>query len=162
MAISHTYVNFFSDEADEIFGHMDVMTQENSHQEKRPRTWMNVSPWVDENNLPEASLLVKFFSARGPEIPLATWVPATQRTPASLGFSHSAGKRAANQLVSVGLDFPENWLLKQDHTKRGLIFEIPEDELFAVVLDFMLHASSVLSGVPTDTRWVADILKQSR
>ncbi len=155
MAIKHTYVNFFSHELDEILEHMARLNEVGDG-----KSWMNLVPWVDADNLPETSLLVKFFSAKGPEIPQATWVPASPKDPASVGLSHSAGRNAIRQLEEMGAVVPQDWNLKQDHTKRGLIFIVPDWEEPSTILDFMIQVSSMLAGVPTDTRWVADILEQ--
>ena len=159
MAIKHTYINFFRHEPEELLDHMESAAVRGDG-----KTWLNLRPWVEQENLPNNSLLIKMFSAKGPEIPLGTWIPASPRAkkpePARVGLSHSGGRNAASQLVELGVVLPGGWNMLQDHTKRGLIFEVADGEQMDVVLEFVLSAASVLSGVRIDNRWIADLVEQ--
>lgn len=58
------------------------------------------------------------------------------------------------------MDVPNGWVLKQDHNRRGLVFDLPKGALVEDILDFMLAASTALSGVLITDRWIADAVVQ--
>ncbi len=126
--------------------------------------WLNLQPWVDDADRPPDSPLGRMFSARGPAIPLATWVPQHRRgrreIPATLGIAHMTGRFAVRRLAEHGVEVPAAWVIRQDHTRRGLVFELPSGVGAAAVLAFLMAASTVLSGVQADGRWVADVVVQ--
>lgn len=119
--------------------------------------WITVSPWVDPENLPVVSMLHRIFSARGTQVPEATWVAAQQGEPAQLGILHATGAGALDRVHEAGVKVPETWRKLGDHSKRGLLFAIHPDTSTEAIIEFALDASRALSRVPTDDRWVAQV-----
>lgn len=159
MAVDHTGVLFTAEDPAEALSFMEELAARGDG-----RGWLNLQPWVeDEDHLP-ASPLGRMFSSLGPAVPVATWVPAHRRgrslVPGTVGISHAAGRFAASRLAEGGVDVPASWVVRQDHTRRGLVFELPDAAAVGDILAFLLAAIQVLSGVPTDGRWVADVAVQ--
>ncbi len=159
MAVDHTGVMFTSDDTAEILSFMDDLAARDDG-----RGWINLQPWVEDEDRPPSSQLGRMFSARGPEVPQATWVPRHRRgrsvVPATVGISHPTGRFAVRRLATAGVHVPQSWTVRQDHVRRGLVFELPEGVEVAEVLRFLLAAVTTLSGVATDERWVADVAIQ--
>jgi hypothetical protein len=130
------------------------------------RGWINFEPEVPEDVEVPGPGLFSFMSARGPAVPLTTWVPArvTRRgraVPATLGLQHPSGVRAASRLADHGLERAPGWRVTQDHPKRGLVVQLavsggsgPDD---AQVLEWLLRASELLSMVPPTGWWTAAV-----
>lgn len=123
--------------------------------------WVTISPWVDPEDLPVVSVLHRLFSARASKVPEVTWVPATAKEPAHLGVLHGTGPQAMQRLVDADVQLPSGWTPLQDHSKRGLLFEIAPDEAAATILDFAMTCAMVLAEVPTDDRWIAQVSSPS-
>lgn len=151
------------------------------------RGWINLEPEVPEDTEVPGPGLFSFMSARGPVIPLATWVPPrpTRRgrvVPATLGLQHPAGVRAAARLAEHGLERPPGWRVTQDHPKRGLVVQVPASvpgaadaaeaaddadagspggagpvTAPAAQLEWLLRAAELLSMVPPTGWWVASV-----
>jgi hypothetical protein len=124
--------------------------------------WVNIAPLVDEADLPPLrSPLAALVAARGPEVPLATWVPGREgrrgRVPASVGLQHAAGPRAAALLADRGVPVPAGWRVVQDHPRRGLAAELPEGVAPEDVVGWLLAAATALSAVPLSGWWQATV-----
>jgi hypothetical protein len=127
------------------------------------RGWINLEPEVpDDADVPGPGLF-SFMSARGPAVPLATWLPArrTRRgrpRPATVGIQHPSGTRAMARLTERGLDRPADWRVTQDHPKRGLVVEArgpaPTE---AEMLEWVLRAAELLSVLAPTGWWVASV-----
>lgn len=125
--------------------------------------WVNLQAIVgedDEADAPPARAGVfGWLSARGPEVPVASWVPGstTRRghEPDSLGIQHAAGPRAAVTLADAGLPVPSGWRRVGDHPKRGLVLELPDGVSPRTVLSWALPAMGVLAGRALPDTWVA-------
>ncbi|MCE2531789.1 MAG: hypothetical protein J4F44_04830 [Acidimicrobiia bacterium] len=159
MAVDHTGVMFTSEDTAEVLSCMEDLAVRGDG-----RGWLNLLPWVEDEDRPPTSPLGRMFSARGPEIPQATWVPQHRRgrstVRATIGISHPTGRFAVRRLAENGVHVPQAWTVRQDHVRRGLVFELPDGVGAAEVLRFLMAATEVLSGVETDGRWVADIAVQ--
>ncbi len=159
MAIDNTQVLFTPDDLHEVLDRMAALADRGDG-----KGWMNLQPWVEDADAPDNSPLGRMFSARGPAIPMSTWVPAHRRgrrsVQATLGLSHVTGRFAVGRLADKGVEVPPGWTLKQDHNRRGLVFEIAAGTSVEETLEFMLASSTVLSGVPITGRWVADVAIQ--
>lgn len=159
VAVDHTGVLFTSEDTAEVLSCMDGLAARGDG-----RGWLNLQPWVEDEDRPPTSPLGRMFSSLGPAVPLATWVPRHRRgrrvVPGTLGISHAAGRFAVRRLADRGVDVPGAWAVRQDHTRRGLVFELPDAAAPGDVLTFLLAAIEALSGVETDGRWVADVAVQ--
>lgn len=159
MVVDHTSVLFTSDDTDEVLTCMADLAARGDG-----RGWLNLQPWVEDEDRPPTSPLGRMFSARGPSVPLATWVPQHRRgrsaVQATVGISHPTGRFAVRRLADGGVVVPPEWVVRQDHTRRGLVFALPPGAGVGEVLTFLLAAMEVLTEVPTDGRWMADLAVQ--
>lgn len=160
MGISKELLQFRTGEPDEVIERMAEMREGQDGRE-----WLNLQPWVDQDEMPKVSLLRHLFSGRGFSVPTGTWVPgypkAKPEGTTEIGFVHGAGHNAFALLQDAGVEPPDGVRLIQDHTKRGLVFH--QADAAAVSLDdtlaWMIETGHILAGdLPTDDRWVAGFL----
>lgn len=94
-------------------------------------------------------------------IPVGTWIPgAPTRSgfePTTIGLQHGMGQRLLLALREAGQGVPDGWKTLQDHARRGVVLQIPDDTDPAVVLDWIMRVSEIV--LPTDPtgRFVATI-----
>ena len=60
--------------------------------------WINLEPKVDEDSRVEVSGFFAWFSARGPRVPVGTFVAGNDRDAASVGLAHGSGRGAGDRL----------------------------------------------------------------
>ena len=129
--------------------------------------WVNVGPGLRDDQidrLPAPTVLGRWFSGRGPAVPMATWTPPRSvRTPTApvVGIEHSAGPKALDKLREAGTPLPKGWRKVQDHAKHGIVVEYPAGTSHADVLRWMLAACWALCRIDTDDHWIAEIHRPS-
>lgn len=159
MAVDHTGVMFTADDTEQVLSCMEELAARDDG-----KGWLNLQPWVEDEDRPPTSPLGRMFSSLGPVVPLATWVPRHRRgrsvVRGNVGISHAAGRFAVRRLADAGVEVPQAWTVRQDHIRRGLVFELPDAVDVGDILTFLMAAMEVLSGVETDGRWVADVAVQ--
>ena len=119
--------------------------------------WVNVIPDLgDDVDTPPS--LVRIFSSRGPAVPVVTLVAPDRRgrkpRPGSVGIEHGAGDRVSARLAEAGLTRPGGWVLRQDHPKRGLVFEVSDEVPGAAALGHGVAVARWLSPSPPRGRWL--------
>ncbi|MCB0996092.1 MAG: hypothetical protein KDB21_13425 [Acidimicrobiales bacterium] len=129
------------------------------------KRWMRLVPDVSPDDIPTGpGILGTAFSARGPAIPEATWVPATDgrkgEQPASVGIAHGAGPDAFAQLRDAGVVLPEGWVPCQDNPRRGLVMELRGTADVAEVFDFITRAVTALCPAQVSGRFIAAFVEQ--
>ena len=124
--------------------------------------WVNITPVVKDEDLmriPDRSGLVGWFSARGPAVPVATWMPPAtsgRPRPAQVGLAHGTGPNALPRLAEDGVVLPATWVKRQDHAKHGVVADLPADVDLEEVIDWLLAAASLLTPLtPADDSWHA-------
>lgn len=163
MALRHTEILFRRDDLAEVLGKMGEIAE--ATRDSKAHSWMNLKPWFDEddNDMVWDPPLRKLFSARGPHVPFATWVPAHRKRnrtePMVIGLTHPRGRYAVRQLAADGLQMPDTWHVRQDHSRRGIVIACDLDASCSEALEFLLDASVLLSGVELDGRWIGDIVE---
>lgn len=139
--------------------------------EARGSGWINLGPGLRDDQidrLPAPSALGRWFSGRGPVVPMATWTPAVpgsdgsrpsgkKPTPAVVGVAHGAGPKALDRLRDAGLDLPEGWRKVQDHAKRGIVAEVVPGAGRAEVAAWLVSACWSLCPIEIDDEWLAEI-----
>ena len=154
MAAVAERIRFHRDELEPVTTVMARLTAER-------KGWMNFHPEVPEQDEAPPASLLGFFSARGPSVPLCTWVPEAlrreRRVPAQLGVQHGTGPRVAARLDSLGLPVPAGWRVSQDHPRRGLVVQVVPDEPLGTVAGWVLDAGDALSLIRVTGWWTADV-----
>lgn len=126
--------------------------------------WINFGPALSAEEfsaVPHKSGLGKWFSGRGPAVPMATWTPpryGDRPQPAQVGIQHGTGPNALDRLADAGRTLPGGWLRKQDHAKHGIVAEVPGDVDGAAMIEWLIAAMEALSLViATGDRWLAEV-----
>ena len=120
--------------------------------------WVNVEPVVDDSQRIEVPGIFAWFSARGPQEPVGTFVYSGPDVAASVGLDHGTGRGAGDRLTAGGVEAPAAWVLKQDHSKTGLVWELhPEGVDAGAVVRLLLEGTSLLCPIPVEGRWTATL-----
>ena len=120
--------------------------------------WVNVEPVVDDSHRTEVPGIFAWFSARGPQVPVGTFVFSGPEVAVSVGLDHGTGRGAGDRLVAGGVEVPEAWVLKQDHPKTGLVWELhPEGVDAEAVVRLLLEGTSLLCPIPVEGQWTATL-----
>ena len=120
--------------------------------------WVNVEPVVEDDSRGETPGLFSWFSARGPQVPVGTLVFEGEDKLVSLGISHGAGRNASDILEHEGISAPVSWQLKQDHPKRGFVWEVRKEELETrSAADFLMEATYKLCPAAQERLWTAAV-----
>jgi len=109
-----------------------------------PGSWCNMA--FEEVDAPDApdSPLFGFLAARGPANALATVMRDSPESLLSVGIQHQAGTKAAGQLREAGLAIPKGARVRQDHPRRGLVVEWPDDATSEQLADWLFASMRVL------------------
>jgi len=167
MGLKHTDIIFTRSDTDQLVTQMERIVA--AHRDivvSAAQSWMNVRPYFGEQHDADMKWeppLRRLFSAKGPYVPHATWVPAHSRKrgfePAAIGLSHPQGPSAVKRLVEGGVRMPSGWEVRQDHSRRGIVIVAGSDSTCKQTLDFLLDASEELSGVRLTGDWIADLVE---
>jgi hypothetical protein len=128
--------------------------------------WINFQPNIDPEDVSGSGFnLLSIFSARGPAIPLATWMPGLhtrkgEATPPEIGIQHPAGSRAIPVLRTREIDLPDGWRPIQDHPKRGLVVRLPAAVSPNAILRWLLDAATALCAYPLPDSWLAAVYER--
>ena len=147
-------IGFTPDDGDRVLERMEAVAAA-----RTPRQWMNIEPDVDPKDVPTGSVLFRVFSARGPVIPVGTWIPRHAHKgveqAASFGLRHGTGKDGVQRLARAKAPMPGRWVIGQDHPKQGIIAYIHPDDTNADVLSYMCAAVDGLAPFDFDKRFIA-------
>ncbi len=128
---------------------------------ERTGGWMNIGPDLDEEvaSALTPSPVGRLFSARGPAVPLATVVApdhtGRRTSGGSVGLEHHGGPKSAIRLAQAGVEVPEGLVKRQDHSRRGLVYEFTETPGGASVVAFVVAAARELTAFELGTSWLA-------
>lgn len=111
----------------------------------RPGSWCNLSFEEVGDSGEHESPLFGFIAARGPANALATIMRDTPESLLTVGIQHRAGTQAARQLREAELPIPEGARVRQDHPRRGLVVEWPDDATSDELADWLFAAMRVLN-----------------
>jgi hypothetical protein len=154
MPIDRTVLGFRSDDLDAVVEEMARFADGADG-----RRWVNITPDVDEGDIATGSRVGRLFSGRGPVVPMATWFPAHLRRgatePTQLGIAHAAGKDAVPRLGARGVVLPEDWVVVQDHQRRGIVIAVPPWASTEAVVGYVARALVVLSPFETSGDYLA-------
>lgn len=124
--------------------------------------WINIGPGLRDDQidrLPPQTLVGRWFSGRGPAVPMATWTPP-RRDPAAgpvVGIEHGAGPKALDRLRDAGAPLPAGWRKVQDHAKHGIVAHPRPEASHHEVLAWLLSACWALCAIDIEDHWLAEV-----
>tara|TARA_B100000953_G_scaffold194716_1_gene160408 strand:- start:677 stop:1153 length:477 start_codon:yes stop_codon:yes gene_type:complete len=132
-----------------------------NHQVDKQNYWVNIEPAVEEAEVHSSSLFWKMFSSRGPVIPKFTWVPSYEKKqelmPAQIGITHPVGTKAVQRLRDFEVRVPPEWVVHQDHPKRGIVLSLPEIYSEEEVIHLATRSLRVLSPFDFGGNFLASV-----
>jgi len=123
--------------------------------------WVNLTPGVPTEFAPEDRSLFSWLAGgAAPTAPLATWMPDPPASSKAgiVGVLHARGRLHREGIAGLA-SIPAGWRSKQDHARRGLLFEVPTTtpeemaEILVAVVD-------ELSTLPTTGRYLAEVFRR--
>ena len=150
-------VHFFRSDPAELLGVLRELGRDRDG-------WVNIQAVEpEEDDMPDApparAGVFNFLTARGPRIPVGTWVPGevtSRRTERdSVGIQHPGGPKARFTLRDAGVVPPGGATVLSDHPRRGLVLSLPNGTDPEAVLTWLFEASRVLATEPLPDTWVA-------
>jgi hypothetical protein len=123
--------------------------------------WINLLPGLEEER--EETLGPSLFSflsgARQPPVTMGTLMPPRPTRRAiegvTVGLLHPAGTRVAARLADEGAGIPPNWVVRQDHVRRGLVVATPVGTGAEEIVMWSLRAGTLLCKEPMTGEWQA-------
>ena len=119
--------------------------------------WCNVVPCVDED-IPDIKInFTGIWVKRG--VDEASFVTSPPRNglaqPSSLGVLHLRGRLGRERIATLLGDAP--FILRQDHSQRGLLFDVPVGTPASQVLDVMCSMTTSLCDFEMTGNWRMDL-----
>jgi hypothetical protein len=121
------------------------------------RGWCNVIPCVVED-IPDikVNFTGMWVKHGATEASFVTSLPRQgQPQPSSLGILHLRGRLGRERIAALLGDAP--FTLRQDHSNRGLLFDVPAGTPAVRVLDFMCSATASLCDYEMTGNWRMDL-----
>jgi hypothetical protein len=124
--------------------------------------WINLLPGVEADEDESQTVppgLFSLFSVRQPPVTMCTLMPPrpSRRSTegVTVGLMHPTGGKAVARLADAGVAMPPEWLVRQDHARRGLValapHGTPEDE----IISWALRAGQALCRKVMTGEWQA-------
>lgn len=126
--------------------------------------WLTLQPAFDAEQAPPPRAGSGFFTARGPYIPVCSWVPGERTRQGveyvAVGVQHGAGGKVAAMLAERNVAIPDVWEVLDDHPGRGLVLAVPPHAPHEEVLGWLLDAADVLCPVQLTGEWRAFVYRR--
>lgn len=126
------------------------------------RGWCNLTPEVDASEVDV--LTPSVFSLRvkrgAPVASLVTSPPRKgERRPASLGVLHTRGRLGRARIDQLLGE--TRFAVRQDHTQRGLLLEVPPETSSSTVLDVMRSVLGALCDYDITGKWRLEVFERA-
>jgi hypothetical protein len=139
---------------DRVTGYLHHMTEAG-------QGWINLLPGVnvDEERTAAPPGPFALFTGRQPPVTMCTLMPArpTRRATdgVTVGVLHPTGGKAAARLAEGGVALPPEWVVTQDHTRRGLLVRTRHGAPEVEVIEWALAAGACLCREEMTGTWQA-------
>lgn len=122
--------------------------------------WVNLMPGVvDEGDIDPPGGLFAFFGTRQAPVTMATVMPARRDKRnvegMSVGLMHPTGAKAVARLAEAGVVVPGDWVVRQDHARRGLVLQTAADTDPAGIVQWCVQAGTALCMIDMTGQWQA-------
>jgi len=124
--------------------------------------WINLLPGVevdedDAQTVPPG--LFSLFSTRQPPVTMCTLMPPRPARRATdgvtVGLMHPTGVKAVARLADAGVQMPQEWVVRQDHARRGLLAQAPHGTPESEIIGWSLRAGQALCRKEMTGEWQA-------
>jgi hypothetical protein len=124
--------------------------------------WINLLPGIEEseeNPVSSRGAFSLIFGAKQPPVTMGTLMPPkpnrAQFEGVTIGLLHPAGARAVRQLAELGVSVPEGWVVRQDHTRRGILIRTSAGSTSTEVVNWSVRAGTALCREEMTGQWQA-------
>jgi hypothetical protein len=124
--------------------------------------WINLLPGVeleDEDRPTVPTGLFGLFGNKQPPVTMATLMPPKPTRRAfdgvTIGLLHPSGAKSARRLAEAGVPVPPGWVVRQDHTRRGLVVRSAIDAAATDVVGWAVRAGTILCREEMTGTWQA-------
>ncbi len=129
--------------------------------------WMNLLPGLTDGSTRASTGLFGGFSALIGQpttmSTMGTYLPPKRSSQpgvgASIGLLHPCGSHGMGQLSRAGLDTPPTWKVRQDHSRRGIVLELPPGTLHSDAAAWLIEACTLLCRVQLTGSWQAVVYR---
>jgi hypothetical protein len=125
--------------------------------------WINLMPGIDEEASdihPRAGLFAFFGNTAAPVTMTTLMPPKKDRRETeglTIGVMHPTGSKAVARLAEAGVTIPDDWVVRQDHARRGLLVRTPAVVAEPDVVTWSVRAGTALCRAEMTGRWRAVI-----
>jgi hypothetical protein len=123
--------------------------------------WLTLQPAFDAEAVPPPRRGLGFFTARGPFIPVCSWVPGERTRQGvaytALGIQHGAGGAVVGWLAEHDQPLGAGWEVIDDHPSRGLVVAVPPATDHEVTVGWLVDAADLLCSVQLTGEWRATV-----
>jgi hypothetical protein len=124
--------------------------------------WINLMPGIPEDaQRPEVASagLFGLFGNRAAPVTMSTLMPARTERQATegvtVGLMHPTGAKAVARLAEAGVTMPLDWLVRQDHARRGLVVRARPGAPPAEIVEWSIRAGIALCREEMTGEWQA-------
>jgi hypothetical protein len=119
--------------------------------------WLTLRPAFDAESAPPPRRGMGFFTARGPYIPVATWVPGERTRQGvaytALGLQHGVGGPIVRWMAERGHPLIEGGEVIEDHPGRGLVVAVPPASDHRLALEWLIDAADLVCAIQLTGEW---------
>jgi hypothetical protein len=125
--------------------------------------WINLLPGIeerDEDNLKTSQgAFSLIFGGKPPPVTMGTLMPPKPaRAPfegVTIGLLHPVGAKAVRQLAELGVTVPAGWVVRQDHTRRGILIRSSVGAPAGEIVNWTIRAGTALCREEMTGQWQA-------
>ena len=124
--------------------------------------WINLLPGIEDREddpVASRSAFSLIFGAKQPPVTMGTLMPPkpnrAQFDGVTIGLLHPAGARAVRQLAELGVTVPDGWVVRQDHTRRGILIRTPVRSAATEIVSWTVRAGTALCREEMTGQWQA-------